>query len=126
MAGVRDFSEKVIDYAERLSDVADAAQGKHRRPRGLMRWALPASGAAALALVRSDFFTRRAKETFQEAKTRASDLPDDLMTAVRHATGDSRSRSSQAAASSRSTSSSTRKTAGRKRTTARKRASASR
>jgi hypothetical protein len=84
MEGIHKFSHKVIDYAGRLSDVADAAQGKRRSGHGVIRrLILPASGAALLALVRSDFFTRQAKEAIKDAKTLASDLPEDLMATVR-------------------------------------------
>ena len=34
MNGIHKFSAQVIDYAERLSDVADAAQGKNHRQVG--------------------------------------------------------------------------------------------
>jgi hypothetical protein len=81
MAGIQEFSEKVITYATRLSDVADAAQGRRRSGGSRLRWT--ASGVALLALVRSDFFARQAKEVVNEAKTLASDLPDDLMAVVR-------------------------------------------
>jgi hypothetical protein len=103
MAGVHEFSEKVIDYATRLSDVADAAQGKRRTGGGLMRWTLlPASGAALLALVRSDYFARQAKEAVSEAKTLASDLPDELMGVVRQtAASGSKTRASQTDSSAR-------------------------
>jgi hypothetical protein len=133
MAGIQRFSSQVIDYAERLSGMADAAEGKHQQTNSKMtRWVLlPASGAALYALVRSDFFSRRAKDVMGEAKTRASELPDDLMARVKQSgqrssaqngsqrrtgTGASRTRSSSA----RRTSSS------RKRSSARKTASASR
>jgi hypothetical protein len=99
------LSEYVIDYAERLSDVADAAQGKGSR-RGSStgtRWLiLPAAGAGLFALVKSDFFTRQAKGMVEEAKTRASDLPDDLLSRVRQTsqrssgTGSQRTRTSAA------------------------------
>ena len=83
MGLIQDFSEQVTDYAERLSNMADAAEGK--RPRGRMtRWVfLPAAGAAVYALVRSDTFSRQAKGVVDEAKTRASELPDDLVARVR-------------------------------------------
>jgi hypothetical protein len=132
MAGIQRFSSQVIDYAERLSEMADAAEGKHQQTNSKMsRWVLlPASGAALYALVRSDFFSQRAKDVMGEAKTLASELPDDLMARVkqsgqrtssqngsqRPSTGTSRTRSSSA----RRTSSS------RKRSSARKTASASR
>jgi hypothetical protein len=85
MAEVQRFSERVIDLAERLSDMADAAEGRRRRGRGVMtRWLLlPAAGAGIYALARSDAFSRQAKDVVDEAKTRASDLPDDLISRVR-------------------------------------------
>ncbi len=84
MAGVQKFSAQVIDYAERLSGMADAAQGRSQRGPKLRRWiVLPASGAALYALVRSDVVSRQAKDVIDEAKTRASELPDDLMSRVR-------------------------------------------
>jgi hypothetical protein len=85
MAGIHKFSAQVIDYAERLADVADAAQGKHQQAGGTVRrWVLlPASGAALYALLKSDFFSRQAKGVMDEAKTRASELPDDLVARVR-------------------------------------------
>jgi hypothetical protein len=93
MASIHKFSEQVIDYAERLSDMADAAQGKGSR-RGSStgtRWLiLPAAGAGLFALVKSDFFTRQAKGMVEEAKTRASDLPDDLLSHVRQTSQTSR------------------------------------
>jgi hypothetical protein len=39
---------------------------------------LPAAGAGLYALVTSGFFTRQAKEVLDGAKSRASELPDDL------------------------------------------------
>ena len=89
MSGIHTFSSQVIDYAERLSDMADAAEGKHRhRRRATTRWLLlPASGAALYALLRSDSFSRQAKEVVDEAKTRASELPDDLVSRVRQTAG---------------------------------------
>src|SRR4030095_15321449 len=86
MASIHKFSDQVMDYAERLSNMADAAQGKGAR-RGSStgtRWLiLPAAGAGLFALVKRDFFTRQAKGWVDEAKTRASDLPDDLLNHVR-------------------------------------------
>lgn len=84
MSAVHKFSNRVIDYAERVSNIADAAEGKHRHSgRKLSRWVvLPASGAALYALVRSEFFSRQAKEVMGEAKTLAAELPDDLMSRV--------------------------------------------
>jgi hypothetical protein len=88
MADVQKLSERVIDLAERVSDMADAAQGKRRRGGGVMsRWfLLPAAGAGIYALAKSDAFSRQAKEVVDEAKTRASDLPDELVNRVRTTT----------------------------------------
>jgi hypothetical protein len=85
MAVIQRFSAHVIDYAERLSYMADAAEGKRSRRGGGFgrRIVLPASGAALYALARSDFFSRQAKEVIGEAKTRASGLPEDLVSRVR-------------------------------------------
>ena len=83
MGRIQSFSDQMVDYAERLHDMADAAEGK--RPRGrASRWLLlPAAGAAVYAVVRSDAFSRQAKGVVDEAKTRASELPDDLVSRVR-------------------------------------------
>ena len=138
MAGIHEFSDRVIDYAERLSDRADAAQGKRRSGHGVVRrMILPASGAALLALVRSDFFARQAKEALKDAKTLASDLPEDLMASVRQSAGggDSTSRaggSSARRSTTRTGSSGTSRarkkatTRARKRSAPRKRTAASR
>jgi hypothetical protein len=93
-AGVQKFSAQLIDYAERLSNVADAAEGKHRHGGARMtRWlVLPASGAAAYALLKSDYFSRQAKGIVDDARTRALELPDDLMGRVRQATEGASSR----------------------------------
>lgn len=125
MAGIQEFSEKVIIYATRLSDVADAAQGRRRSGGSRLRWT--ASGVALLALVRSDFFARQAKEVVNEAKTLASDLPDDLMGVVRQtgASG-SRNRASQRNSSPRGSATSVAKTRTRKASASRKRTSAAR
>ncbi len=88
MKGIHKFSAQVIDYAERLSDVADAAQGKnHQRAGSSTRWLLlPASGAALYALIKSDSFSRQAKDVIGDAKTRAAELPEDLIGLVRQTT----------------------------------------
>ena len=85
MNDIRKFSDHVIDLAERAANMADAAQGKRRTgSTGMTRWVmLPAAGAALYALVRTEFFTRQAKDVVDEAKTRASDLPNELMNSVR-------------------------------------------
>jgi hypothetical protein len=95
MTAVHRLSSQVIDYAERLAAVADAAQGKHSHRSRATRWLLlPASGAALYAFVRSDSFSRQAKEVVDEAKTRASELPEDLVARVRETTGGTTKRSS--------------------------------
>ena len=88
MGTIQKLSSQVIDYAERVSQMADVAQGKHQQRSGLTtRWLLlPASGAALYALVKSDAFSRPAKEVMDEAKARASELPDDLLSMVRQST----------------------------------------
>jgi hypothetical protein len=85
MASIQRFSSQVIDYAERLSEMADAAEGKHQQRTGrTTRWLLlPASGAALYALLKSDTFSRQAKGVMDEAKARASELPEDLLARVR-------------------------------------------
>lgn len=118
MAGVHRFSERVIDYAERLSDMADAAQGKNHRRSRAKRWLLlPATGAALYAVVRSDRFSRQAKEVVDEAKTRASDLPDDLVARLRQTTGQT---SSQSSGQSRRSSTTRRASSSRRSTSSRR------
>src|ERR1041384_1813664 len=97
MASIQKFSDEVIDYAERLSNMADAAQGKRKRGAGTgARWlVLPAAGAGLFALVKSEFVTRQAKEVVEEAKTRASDLPEDLLGHVRQTSQKSNRTSAQ-------------------------------
>jgi hypothetical protein len=111
MGSIQRFSDTVIEYAERLSNVADAAAGKRapgNRNGGAVttRWVLlPAAGAGLYALVKSDFFTRQAKEVMGDAKARASDLPTDLMNAVRQSSQkptQQRSSTSQRSATQRS------------------------
>jgi hypothetical protein len=94
MADINKFSEQVIDLAERLANVADAAKGKDThttRPRA--RWLLlPAAGAGIYALTTSRAFTRQAKTVVEEAKARASDLPDELASRVHEETGSANGR----------------------------------
>ena len=85
MADIHKFSEQVIDLAERLEDVADAAKGRGiRRGSFGTRWLLlPAAGAGLYALATNGSFTRQAKDVMDQAKTRASELPDDLLGRIR-------------------------------------------
>jgi hypothetical protein len=95
MADVHEFSDRVIDLAERLSNVADAAAGRHRASGvSPTRWfLLPAAGAGLYALARSEFVARKAKGAVNGAKTRASELQDELIDAVRQTSQESTSRS---------------------------------
>jgi hypothetical protein len=113
MADVHKLSEHIIDFAERLDGVADAAQGKGTGRGGLgARWLiLPAAGAGLYALARSGSFTRQAKGVMDQAKSRASELPEDLMGRIRQTP--QRSSSGNGAQSRRRTSS-TRKSSSRK------------
>jgi hypothetical protein len=89
MAGIQKFSEGVVEAAERFADVADAAQGKGiRRGRMRTRWLiLPAAGAGLYALATSGSFSSQAKGVLQQARARASDLPEELLDRVQQATG---------------------------------------
>jgi len=118
MNGIHRFSAQVIDYAERLSDVADAAQGKnHRQAGSAKRWLLlPASGAAIYALVKSDSFSRQAKDVMDDAKTRAAELPEDLIGLVRQTTD--RSTNQNGSAQSRPAATRRKKPSTRRRSTA--------
>jgi hypothetical protein len=130
MADIRGFSERVIDLAERLEDVADAANGKGIRRGGMgTRWLLlPAAGAGLYALATNGTFTRRAKDVVDQAKTRASELPDELMSRVRETSQTSTtrngSRSRSRASSARKQSSSRPKGSARKTGAGRKTSSA--
>jgi hypothetical protein len=90
MADIKKFSEQIVDLGERLGNVADAASGKDTRaPRG--RWLLlPAAGAGLYALTTSGAFARHAKAAAKEVRTRAPDLPDELMNRLHQTTGSSR------------------------------------
>jgi hypothetical protein len=94
MADIYKFSDRVIDVGERLADVADAVQGRgHRKGRGAARWLLlPAAGAGLYALATNGSFTRQAKSVVNEAKERASDLPEELVGRVQQTTGQTSSR----------------------------------
>jgi hypothetical protein len=131
MADIHGFTERVIDLAERFEDVADAANGKGIRRGGMgTRWLLlPAAGAGLYALATNGTFTRRAKDVVGQAKTRASELPDELMSRVRETSqrpatrNGSRSRSQTSSArkqsSSRPKGSARKSRAGRKTSSAR-------
>jgi hypothetical protein len=127
MTSIHRFSERVIDYAERFADISDAAQGKRRRGTGaLTRWmVLPVSGAALYAVARSEFFARQAKGVLDEAKTIATGLPEDLMTAVRQTTGNGANARGTSAAGS-STGTRRRKSSPRRRTASKTRSSSAR
>jgi hypothetical protein len=122
---VHKLSEQLIDFAERLSAVADAAAGKgrtreSRQPSGSASvglWLLlPAGGAALYAALRSQFFARQAKAALGEArdltddaKSRAADLPNELLNTVRGTSRPApRTRSRTQARSGRSRSGTTR------------------
>ena len=126
MNGIHKFSAQVIDYAERLSDVADAAQGKnHQQAGSAKRWLLlPASGAALYAIVKSDAFSRQAKEVMDDAKTRAAELPEELIGLVRQTA--ERSSTHNGSTQSRPAGTQRKRTAGRTRSVARKPATAKR
>ena len=96
MADIYKFSDRVVDMGERLADVADAVQGKgNRRGGGGVRWLiLPAAGIGLFALGTSRSFTRQAKSIFNQAKERASDLPEDLVGRVQQASGTTASKTS--------------------------------
>jgi hypothetical protein len=88
MADIDKFSQGLVDLAERFADVTDAAKGRGSRQGGKLRarWVLiPAAGAGLYALGASGSLMRQAKSVVRQAKERAADLPDDLMTRVRQA-----------------------------------------
>jgi hypothetical protein len=122
MAAIHKFSSHVIDYAERLSLMADAAQGKGRHRGRATRWLLlPASGAALYAIMRSDSFSRQAKEVMDEAKSKATELPDDLVARVRQTNARSSSSSSSSSSTPRrSTGTRSRASGSRRRSTTRR------
>jgi len=130
VADIEKLSKQMIDFAERLADVSDAAKGKgiRRRRSGTLWVLLPAAGAGVYALVTSGSVGRRTKNAAEQAKARASDLPDDLLNLLRQpsATGQStsggtgQSRSGNAkSGSGRRTRSTRRNSSARKSTSAR-------
>ncbi len=96
MADIHKFSQQVIDLAERLEDMADAAKGKGRRGTTMTTrlFVLPAAGAALYAFAKSEFVTKQTKGVVNDAMTRASELPNDLLKAVRQTQKTSRNGSS--------------------------------
>jgi hypothetical protein len=85
MADMHKLSEHIVDFAERLDGVAEAAQGRRTRRGGLgARWLiLPAAGAGLYALATSGAFARQAKDVMGQARSRASELPEDLVGRIR-------------------------------------------
>ena len=112
MANIYKFSDRMVDAGERLADVADAVQGKgSRNGRGIgARWLiLPAVGAGLYALVANGSFKRQAKSVANQAKTRASDLPEELVGLVQQTTrqtSTSRKKTGQTSSSRKKTSAS--------------------
>jgi hypothetical protein len=95
MADVKKVSEQVIDYAERAAAMSDAAKGRgvHRGGTGTRWLILPAAGAGLYALMTNKSFARQAKGVVEQAKTRASELPEDLLHRVRQTSQKEQSRS---------------------------------
>jgi hypothetical protein len=124
MSRIHSFSSQVIDYAERLSEMADAAEGRRRGNRGRDLVVLPAVGAAIYALAKSDFASRQAKSVVGEARSVAAELQDDLMGRVRQvsatpaAGGNGSTRRRSSASRKQTTPRSTRTTKSRPRRTA--------
>jgi hypothetical protein len=107
MASINKLSEQMVDLAERLADVNEAAQGRNRKRGVRARWlVLPVAGAGLYALGTSRAFTRQAKNVMAQAKDRASDLPEELLSRVQQTSGATNS-SKNSRSSSRSTSSRT-------------------
>jgi hypothetical protein len=101
MADMNKFSERLIDLAERFADVTDAAQGRGNRQGGIQaRWlVLPAAGAGLYALGARGSFMRQAKSVVKQARERAAEVPEDLMSRVHQATSTSSSANSGSSAS---------------------------
>ena len=125
MADAHKISERMIDMARRFEDVVDAAEGKGARGSGGIgtKWLLlPAAGAGLYALMTSNSVGRHAKGALDQAKSRAAELPDDLMGRVRQTSQKQSSRSNSGTSRRSSparTSNSTRKTrSARKKSTA--------
>ena len=112
MADIDRFSERFVDLAERFADVTDAAQGRGNRQGGIRaRWfVVPAAAAGVYMLGASGSLRRQAGNVAKQAKDRAGDLPDDLMSRVHRATRKTTT------GGARSNGRSTTKSAGRSRT----------
>jgi hypothetical protein len=117
MADIDRLSERLVDLAERFADVTDAAQGRGNRQGGIRaRWfVVPAAAAGVYMLGASGSLRRQAGNVAKQAKDRASDLPDDLMSRVHRATR--KTTASRAGSNGRSTTRSTGKTRSRSRRT---------
>jgi hypothetical protein len=115
MADIDRFSERLVDLAERFADVTDAAQGRGNRHGGIRpRWfLLPAAAAGMYLLGASGSLRRQAGHVAKQARDRAADLPDDLMSRVHQATR--RPTTSSARSNGRSTKRSTGRTRSRRR-----------
>jgi len=120
MADMHKLSKQMVEYAERFADITDAAKGRGRSHSGKgTRWLiLPAAGVGLYAL----FTSKRTKGVIEEAKSRASDLPEDLVNRVRQTSQSSGGRSTARRTSqngSASGSQTRRKTSSRKSTSSR-------
>ena len=115
MADIDRFSERLVDLAERFADVTDAAQGRGDRQGGIRpRWfLLPAAAAGMYLLGANGSLRRQAGNVAKQAKDRAADLPDDLMSRVHQATR--RPTTGSAPSNGRSTKRSTGRTRSRRR-----------
>jgi hypothetical protein len=116
MADMDTFSERLVDLAERFADVTDAAQGRGNRQGGIRaRWfVVPAAAAGIYMLGASGSVRRQAGNVAKQAKDRAADLPDDLMSRVHRATR--KTTTSGARSNGRSTTKSTTRARSRRRT----------
>jgi len=96
--------------------VTDAAQGRGNRQGGIRaRWfVMPAAAAGIYMLGASGSLRRQAGSVAKQAKDRAADLPDDLMSRVHRATR--KTTTSSARSNGRSTTKSTTRARSRRRT----------
>ena len=116
VSDIKRLSEQIVEFGERMGNVADAAQGKDGQRTLRARWfVLPAAGAGLYALITNRTLGRQAREVVNEARTRASDLPEDLLKRVNKAT---RSEAARSASNGRRTT--RRRTASGRRKTASK------